>query len=135
MPQSYKTHQRSCIEECIKSAGDRHLTVDDIINLLNARGESVGRTTVYRTLERLEKENRVRHYAADKRQSDCYQYITDGCREHFHLKCVNCGRLFHLSCAHLNEVYTHISDSHGFCVDRSKTIFYGVCKDCGGKNE
>ena len=92
------------------------------------------------SLEKLEAEGLVRRYALDDRGSACWQYAgTDGaagaCRHHFHLKCTECGTLFHLNCDHLQEIAAHVASEHGFCIDPARTVFYGICADCAVLNE
>ena len=126
----YKTKQRAIIEALLKNSKG-HLTVDDICKKLENSGKNVGRTTVYRTLEKLEKEGIVRKYSAVG-ESCCYQYVSksDECHDHFHLKCESCGRLIHLECEELSSISSHIAEHHGFSVNPFKTVFYGVCEVC-----
>ena len=127
----YKTKQREIVENCLKSNNERHLTVDEITDILRQKGADVGRTTVYRTLEKLIQEGRVRRYAAAKGDSACYQYLTDNaCHEHFHLKCTGCGKLLHIKCEHMKELNEHILSEHKFRVDKLQTVLYGLCEDC-----
>ncbi len=130
----YKTKQRAAVEAVLQST-DNHVTVEEMVERLNADGKSVGRTTVYRCLERLVEEGRVRKYAAQSGESACYQYISDdhACHEHFHLKCTACGRLIHIECDHMNELSAHIAAEHGFAVDPLKTVLYGLCGECAAK--
>lgn len=127
----YKTRQRALVEEILQKSGGAHLTADEIVSRLTAQNESVGRTTVYRCLERLTAENRVRKYVTAG-ESACYQYIggEKTCEEHFHLKCVQCGRLIHMECSHMNELADHVAAHHGFTVDKTQTVLYGVCAKC-----
>ena len=39
-----------------------------------------------------------------------FQYVDEGrhCREHLHLKCVQCGRIYHLDCHFMDEVRAHL---------------------------
>ena len=129
----YKTKQRAVIESLLKKSKG-HLTVEEICKKLEKTGENVGRTTVYRTLEKLEKEGIVRKYSAVG-ESSCYQYVqsTHECNNHFHLKCEKCGKLIHLECSELNAISTHVAQHHGFSVNPFKTVFYGVCEVCGAK--
>lgn len=30
----------------------------------------------------------------------------------------------------LDKIYAHVKEEHGFTVDNSKTVFYGICRDC-----
>ena len=126
---AYRTKQRDAVVDILRKNGDKHITVDEI--LLQA-GESVGRTTVYRCLEKLEKEGKVRKYLAGGKESSCYQYIGEDtpCNEHFHLKCEQCGKLLHIECEHLSTLADHIDAEHGFSINGLKTVLYGVCDGC-----
>ncbi|MBQ0084593.1 MAG: transcriptional repressor [Clostridiales bacterium] len=114
---------------------DKHLTADDLVDILRKNGQNVSRTTVYRTLEKLVSEDKVRKYLFERNESACYQFLENGktCHEHFHLKCTVCGRLTHLDCEHIKNLCSHILDDHGFTVDLSKTVLYGVCRECKEK--
>lgn len=129
---NYNTRQRRIIEESLEANKDKHLTADDLTDILKQNGSNVSRTTVYRTLEKLAGENKVRKYLFERNESACYQYIENGsvCHEHFHLKCTKCGKLTHLDCEHISELCGHIESEHGFAVDLSKTVLYGLCREC-----
>ena len=128
----YKTRQRTLITNILKENCDIHMTVDDIVFKLNGCGDNVGRTTVYRTLEKLVNEGKVRKYTAEN-ESACFQYLSDGgrCHEHFHLKCTVCGELLHLDCQQVAALAHHILDEHGFSLDTGRTVLYGRCQKCG----
>lgn len=130
----YKTKQREKIEEVFALSGG-HETVDSLFEKLNESGENIGRTTVYRTLEKLESEGKARKYAASPGESVCYQYIFSAhqCNEHFHLKCEVCGKLIHIECDHISELSRHINETHNFKVNNLKTVLYGVCEQCAAK--
>ena len=128
----YSTKQRSAILDFLKE-NNAHVTAADIAFHLKELGVSVSTATVYRTLEKLVGEGVVRKMFVDQGHSACYQYIDNGtCSEHFHLKCIKCGRLIHLSCDFLQEMESHIFDDHGFTVSSGRTVIYGVCHACGG---
>ncbi|MCQ2440549.1 MAG: transcriptional repressor [Clostridia bacterium] len=131
----YKTKQKLLIENLISDNADVHYTVDSLTQELSKKGTSVGRTTVYRCLEKMAQEGKVRKYVNSAGESVCYQYITnaDECREHFHLKCEKCGKLIHVDCKHIDELSTHIEMEHSFSVDRLKTVLYGICGECRNK--
>ncbi len=129
----YKTRQRGIIENALKQTSG-HITVDALVLKLSEQGESVGRTTVWRCLERLAEEGRVRKYVHTG-DGTCYQYI-DGsahCFEHFHLKCEKCGRLIHMQCDTMEKLSQHIEQGHNFKINPLKTVFYGICGECGAK--
>lgn len=132
---TYKTKQRELILRCLQEHKDEHLTAEDITQFLKADGNTVGKTTVYRHLDRLVNESVVRRYIAEDGKSACFQF-SDGeeCHRHFHLKCTVCNRLFHLECDYLDEVSEHIFAEHKFSIDNTKTVFYGICEECNNDN-
>ncbi len=126
----YKTKQRESILECLRSNRDKHFTADDIVETLRTQGENVGRTTVYRYLDKLCDEGIVRKYVVADGGSACFQLCSENCREHFHLMCVKCGRLIHTECSYLSGVGEHVKSKHGFTVDPGRTVLYGMCAEC-----
>lgn len=129
-PTGYKTRQRDTILALLKNNTDSHLSAEDICEMLKNDGEKVGATTVYRYLEKLYSEGMVQKYITDRAR---YTYAEKECREHFHLKCTECGSLFCADCDFLTELCSHINHHHGFAVVPSKTVFYGVCERCSEK--
>ena len=128
----YKTRQRELIHGFLLAQGDRHLSVDEVVDYLRAQGSPVGKSTVYRYLDRLVEQGTVRKYFLEEGMGACYQYAgEDGhCRQHFHLKCIGCGRLIHVECDYLNELAEHVLDHHHFTIDPTKTVLYGMCEAC-----
>ena len=115
----------------------RHITATDIASFLAAEGTPVGIATIYRYLDKLVEQGEIRKYIMDEKSSACYQYVEEHatCPLHFHLKCVRCGRLIHTDCSYLQQIDQHILEHHGFHVDHSKTVFYGVCQECSQTEE
>lgn len=132
----YKTKQRELIWDYLRDHGG-HIAAEDIVEYLRGQGTSVGKSTVYRYLDRLVGEGTVRKFFLEEGMGACYQFVGDagGCREHFHLKCLCCGKLFHIECDYLHEVQDHIFKSHRFFVDNTKTVLYGTCENCRATEE
>ncbi len=63
---SYITRQRLQVMECIALNREKHMTADEIREKLKKTGVEIGKSTVYRTLEKLMEEGRVRKYIADE---------------------------------------------------------------------
>ena len=130
----YITQQGERIAGLLKSAAGEHMTADEIARRLSDGGEAVGKSTVYRWLDKLVEQGTVRRFSGDKSESACYQYTGDSaCRNHYHLKCSVCGRLLHVDCEYLDRVAEHILDHHGFVLSEEKTVLYGVCAECYGR--
>lgn len=129
---AYRTKQREIILDYLKKCQDGHVTIDEVTDHLKNEGNKVGRTTIYRYMEKLADEGFLRKYYIEEGVGACYQYQGDdvSCRNHFHLKCVKCGKLFHVSCDFLQQIEEHVYEHHHFLVDNSKTVLYGICEDC-----
>lgn len=132
---NYNTKQKTAILQCIKKMGDKHFTVDGLCAVLEKQGDAVGRTTVYRFLERLNADGVLQKYVMPQGESSCYQYVGDNksCHEHFHLKCEKCGSLIHMDCDEMHELAEHIKNHHGFNLNPLKTVIYGTCEACAVK--
>ncbi len=132
----YRTRQKAEILDLIGQKGDVHFTAADIAEQLRRRGSGTGMSTVYRMLDKLTEEGTLRRYVIDGNSAACYQIARidpDACRHHFHLKCLSCGSLFHVDCELIDQLTAHIAEDHGFAVDHSKTVLYGLCASCAQK--
>ena len=127
----YSTRQREVILSFLKE-NNAHVTASDIVFHLKEQGHKISTATVYRTLDKLEKDGLVKKMVVENGSSACYQYVDGGdCHEHFHLKCIKCGLLIHLSCEFLQSMENHILGDHGFTVSSGRTVIYGLCHKCG----
>lgn len=122
----YKTKQRQLIASFFEKNTDRQFSVNDVSDEFS---ESIGKSTVYREISRLEKDGFLRKYP-DSDGGFLYQYAGEHCHEHFHLRCVSCGKIVHLDCHVMNGVCEHISCEHGFDIDMSRTVLFGTCSKC-----
>lgn len=129
----YNTQQRERILGLLKENAGRHLTAEEIESAARREGRPVGKSTVYRYLDRLVDQGAVRKFIAEEGKSACYQYTgADApCVNHYHLKCSDCGALLHVECEFLDKVGSHVLEHHGFVLNGEKTVLYGLCRDCG----
>lgn len=127
---TYNTRQKDEVIKAIELFSDSHFTASDVAKALKDGGSRIGQATVYRTITKLENEGYLRKYVVDGTSAACYQAVGKSCHEHFHLKCSKCGELLHVECDELTRVASHIAVHHGFEVDYSKTVIFGLCKKC-----
>ena len=127
MKGNYKTQQRELIKEYLVSNKDKFINVEDVLQYMKTKNQPVGETTIYRFLKLLENENSVRTEIRD--HTKYYQYISNECATHFHLKCKKCGKTIHLECNSFDNVNKHIREEHGFNLDHNN-IIYGMCNKC-----
>lgn len=131
MKNNYNTKQKSLILDYLMKK-NAHATACEITAALKS---SVSTATVYRQLQKLVDDGIVKKYVTGG--SALYQYGGLNCSDHFHLKCTKCNTLYHVDCSFLSELSIHVLKHHSFCVDKHKTVMYGLCENCvgGSSNE
>lgn len=130
MKKQYNTEQKRMIIEFLKTHSQQHFSVDEITSAVCKDG--AGKSTVYRQVSKLLEAGIIRRFETKGKSSFVYQYAdahTD-CDQHYHLKCVKCGRLIHMECSHLKEVEQHIVSEHNFFLGHSDSVLYGQCVSC-----
>ncbi|MDR2197139.1 MAG: transcriptional repressor [Coriobacteriales bacterium] len=133
-PSRYTTRQGEAIRAYLKSQHSRYLTAAQIAAHFEV---SIGRTTVYRQLDKLVREGLARKYSMGDGSPARFQFVAErkDAGEHYHLVCGECGELVHLEAEELAEVSNGILREYAFAVDVSKTVFYGTCGQCVNKME
>ena len=127
MKGNYKTEQRKLINEYLISNKDKFINAEEVLEYMKKQNQPVGETTIYRYLKLLEKNDSVR--IEIRNHTKYYQYISNECNTHFHLKCKKCGKTIHLECNSFDNVNKHINEKHGFVLDHNN-IIYGTCNHC-----
>lgn len=121
----YETKQKDIIINCIKK--HKEFTINDIYEELKGQ---VGLTTIYRKVDSLVEDNKVKKYIG-KDNITYYQYLCECDKDnHFYLKCDKCGTLEHVDCDCINELSEHINKNHEFKINKQNIVINGVCKNC-----
>ncbi len=131
----YNTKQRTIILDTLKSSKAKHLTAEEILDMLKENQTPVGRATLYRFLDHLVQTGEVKKYYIGDGMSACYQYGDDTTTSHYHLKCNSCGKLFHVKLNDMDKLIVSIKKKYRFSVDLSRTIVYGLCDECAKVEE
>jgi Fur family ferric uptake transcriptional regulator len=126
------TKQGEAILAYLRCHAGEHLTAAQIAQHLSQSQAQVGRTTVYRQLNKLVRAGAVRRYLVDPNGSACYQFIEDGAcpAPHLHLKCEGCGELIHTGESESLRLIDGIFRDYGYTVDAGRTLIYGICGNC-----
>ncbi len=137
MAGTYKTAGRQRLLSFFSAHPDRQFTADEIAATLQETASSASKSSLYRHLSELCADGVLRKYRDEGQSAYVYQYVAAGnCSRHFHLKCMDCGRIIHLECDMTDALLSHILSDHRFRVDSGRSILYGVCTSCGeGKDD
>ncbi len=130
----YQTAGRRALVEFLEANPDRQLTAEEIYRAL-CECTPIGKSSVYRLLGELADAAVVRKFQSDAHSSCVYQYVGKACdcSDHFHEKCVKCGKIQHLDCHATADFIRHLAAEHGFAVNCGASVLYGVCADCQRK--
>ncbi len=129
---SYNTAGKRLVTDFLSKNSDKQYTVDELYECLVREGASVGKSSLYRLLEKLSAEGSVRKFKREGDAFTAFQYAGDrkDCERHLHLKCAECGRLVHLECKRSVSLIEHVYEEHGFTIDNKKSVLYGTCNEC-----
>lgn len=120
------TRQRSAISALLDDI-DEFRSAQDLHDELRKRGENIGLTTVYRTLQALADAGTVDVLRTDTGES-VYRRCSSG--HHHHLVCRGCGYTVEVEGPAVERWAAAIADEHGFD-DISHTVeIFGTCRDC-----
>jgi Fur family ferric uptake transcriptional regulator len=119
------TAQREQILRAVETLG--HATPDEVLAEVHRHSNSINISTVYRTLEMLEKLGLVRHAHLSDRAPT---YHSVGGHEHFHLVCRNCHRVISVDPVVLTPLVEALRAEHGFIPDVGHLTVFGTCKEC-----
>jgi Fur family ferric uptake transcriptional regulator len=117
------TPQRRLVLDAVGALG--HATPDEVHARVAASG--INLSTVYRTLELLEKLGMVTHTHLGHGPAT-YHSATDD--DHVHLVCRDCGRVQEAPPGVVEDVVATLAGQHGFQVDVRHIAIFGLCKGC-----
>ena len=129
----YATAGRARLLTFFRENPDCQFTVEEICLAVN--GGEAGKSSVYRRLSELVASGVIRRFRSAERLCAVYQYVGEGCdcENHFHTKCVGCGRIEHIDCEDSSDFAAHLLAEHGFFVNCGQSILFGLCADCKKK--
>ena len=132
---TYNTAGKKALVRFLAERDDRQFTVEELFAALAAEEIHIGKSSLYRLLEKLCAEGAVRKFKQEQSDASLFQYIGSDaeCAHHLHLKCSECGKLVHLHCDMSAELVEHIFHDHGFSIDRKRSVLYGICRECEEK--
>jgi len=100
----------------------------------NLPAPEISLSAIYRNLSVLESAGLINRFVKEGSREVYYQYTqAERCRNRIHLICTKCGKTLHAEPAMADRLQSEALTSAGFRVDRSKTVLYGLCKDCQDK--
>lgn len=121
------THARTIVLDVIE-AHHGHMTSAQILDAVSARDSSIGRASVFRTLELLTRLAIIRPTYTAGSATPTYVLMPDG--HHHHIVCVECHRLIEFEDCGLASLTERLEREFGVKLTGHLLEFYGVCDAC-----
>nr|WP_308011906.1 Fur family transcriptional regulator [Streptomyces acidipaludis] len=121
------TRQRAAVAAALDEV-DEFRSAQDLHDILKHRGDSVGLTTVYRTLQSLADAGEIDVLRTGDGES-VYRRCSGG-GHHHHLVCRSCGKAVEVAGPAVENWAGAVAAEHGF-VDVAHTLeIFGTCAEC-----
>ena len=121
-----RSEQREAILEAFLRS-ERHLSVDDLLQLAQKRRSDVGRTTVYRTLKLLQAAGLATELVLQGETRFEREYKR---QHHDHFICKACGEIFEFVSPEIERIQDQVAADIGFVIDGHRHQIFGYCRDC-----
>ena len=121
------TPQRRLIVNTFLNA-KRHLSTEELYEMVRAKDSSVGQATVYRTLKLLHEA----HLAKEMHFGDGiarYEPVVDD-THHDHLICTSCGKNIEVVDETIERLQEDLAKRHGFTLVTHRMYLHGICAEC-----
>ena len=122
-----RTGQRDLILQIFLSTED-HLTSDDLHRLVLKKDESVGLTTVYRTLKVFIEAGLAREVRFGDNKTYYEHHYNHA--HHDHMICTECGKVIEFFSAEIENLQDQMASNFGFRPTHHSLRMWGVCSDC-----
>jgi Fur family ferric uptake transcriptional regulator len=121
------TGARRAVLNVLQESGG-HITSSGIIERVKAYDPTVGRASVFRTLELLTTLSIIRPTYAESRAPSYVLLTEEG--HHAHLICSNCKLVIELDDCHADQLLAELEDRYHFQMSGHLWEFYGLCEAC-----
>lgn len=121
------TTARRAVVDLLVRQGGRRFTAEEIYGQMQTLAPTVGRATVYRTIECLVGLGLVERVHAD---GPCHGYVLGAAAHHHHLICSRCGRVWEFPDCALPDVLHGLGSEVGFRVEGHHLEVFGRCAAC-----
>jgi Fur family ferric uptake transcriptional regulator/Fur family peroxide stress response transcriptional regulator len=103
-----------------------HPTADEVYAEVSRRHPTISRGTVYRNLNKLAESGDIRN----REIPSCANHYDHRCDDHYHARCLRCGKVFDVDMDYIPDLGKKIKDAHGFEFSGYDLVFKGVCAEC-----
>ncbi len=126
------TNARLTVLNVIENAHG-HLTSTEILEQVAVADPSIGRASVFRTLDLLTRLGIIRPTYVASSATPHYVLLPDG--HHHHIICMNCNRLIEFGDCELEGLAASLEARYGVHITGHLLEFYALCNHCQHERE
>jgi Fur family ferric uptake transcriptional regulator len=121
------THARLTVLRVLEDSGG-HITSAKVLDKVNAIDESIGRASVFRTLDLFTTLLIIRPTYIDSSMTPTYVLMPEG--HHHHVICTNCNRVIEFEDCCLSDMAAELEARLHVKLTGHLVEFYGLCDNC-----
>ena len=121
-----RSDQREAIVDTFLRS-ESHLSVDDLLHMVQKRRPDVGRTTVYRTLKLLQAAGLAQELELRGESRFEREYNR---AHHDHFICQHCGDIIEFESPEIERIQDEIAAGLGFVIEGHRHQIFGRCRRC-----
>jgi Fur family ferric uptake transcriptional regulator len=121
------TNARLSVLEALEH-NDGHMTSTDVLDAVDIIDSSIGRASVFRTLDLLTRLAIIRPTYIDSSQTPTYVLMPNG--HHHHIVCINCNRVIEFEDCGLSDLERRLEAEYDMELTGHLLEFYGLCRAC-----
>jgi len=125
-----QTRQRTAVSALLDGL-DEFKSAQELHDILRHRGEPIGLTTVYRSLQTLAESGEVDCLVADDGET---RYRKCGAAHHHHLVCRKCGATVEIAGPAVEKWADAMAAEHGYTAVSHTLEIFGLCQTCTKSN-
>jgi Fur family ferric uptake transcriptional regulator len=123
------TPQRKIIIKTFAENMEKHLSAEEVFQIVRNSHPEIGLATVYRTLDILAELQILKKIDFGDGKAR-YEFFNEDDHYHHHLICLKCDQVFEFEDDLLESLETLINKKSGFKIIDHQLKFYGYCLNC-----
>jgi Fur family ferric uptake transcriptional regulator len=121
--------RRATLDTIIKNQG-KHLSTEEIYDMVKENCPEIGLATVYRTLQLLDELDVISKINFDDGCSRYELNTHEDDHQHHHLICLKCGDVIEVEVDLMETLEDEIENNYNFKISDHKVKFFGYCSKC-----
>ena len=107
---------------------EKHLTAEDLYNIVKKKNPSIGYATIYRSLKLFSEAGLCRELQVDDGTTR-YEHLYNH-KHHDHLICTKCGKFVEIESPEIEALQEQLAKKNGFELIKHRLELYGLCRAC-----